>query len=131
MDGTRARIEAFLAGRTFAVAGASNDRSKFGNRVLRHLRAHGRTAYALNPRESVVEGEPAYPDLASLPGPIDGLSIVTPGPVTERLVEEAAAAGVPRVWMQPGAETAAAVRRAEELGLDPIAHGPCVLVELR
>lgn len=128
----RARIDAFLSGTRFAVVGASRDRAKFGNRVLRCYAQHGRTVYAVNPRETEpeVEGQPCVPDLGSLPGPIDGLSIVTPPAVTEQVVEEAARAGIARVWMQPGAESAAAVRRAEELGLEPIAGGPCLLVEL-
>lgn len=128
----RARIERFLSGTRFAVVGASRDRSKFGNRVLRCYAAHGFTVYAVNPRESEpeIEGVPCVPDLASLPGPIDGLSIVTPPAVTEQVVEEAARLGIPRIWMQPGAESPAALRRAEELGLDPIAGGACVLVEL-
>jgi uncharacterized protein len=130
--GERERIEAFLKGTRFAVAGASRDRAKFGNRVLRCLAASGREVWAVNPRETApeVEGRPCVADVASLPGPIDGLSIVTPPAVTEALIEEAARAGIRRVWMQPGAESAAAIRRAEELGLEPIAGGPCVLVEL-
>lgn len=128
----RARIEAFLAGTRFAVVGASRDRAKFGNRVLRCYTAHGRTVYAVNPRETEpeVEGRPCVADVASLPEPVDGLSIVTPPAVTEQVIEEAARAGIRRVWMQPGAESAAAVKRAEELGLEPIAGGPCLLVEL-
>ena len=39
-------------------------------------------------------------------------------------------AGAVFVWMQPGAESANAVARAEELGLHPIAGGPCLLVAL-
>ena len=46
----------------------------------------------------------------------------------ERIVEEAAAAGVRTVWMQPGAESAAAIEKAKALGLGVIAEGPCVLV---
>jgi predicted CoA-binding protein len=129
-DGARAAISDFLEGQVFAVAGASNDRSKFGNRVLRHYQAHGRRAHPVHPSESAVEGLPAYARLADLPEPIHGLSIVTPPQVTERLVEEAAAAGIQRLWMQPGAESARAVDRARELGLSVIAYGPCLLIEL-
>lgn len=123
-------VRDFLEGRVFAVAGASNDRSKFGNRLLRHYWAHARTAYAVHPTESTIEGQPAYARLADLPEPVHGLSIVTPPPITERLVEEAAAAGITRLWMQPGAESERAIARARELGLDVIAGGRCVLVEL-
>ena len=59
-----------------------------------------------------------------------GLSIITPPAVTEKLVEEAAAAGVKHVWMQPGAESRRAVDRARELGMNVISGGPCLLVAL-
>jgi predicted CoA-binding protein len=105
-------------------------RSKYGNKVLRCYMQHGLTAHPVNPRESEVEGLTCYPDLASLPPGVRGLSIITPPKITEGLVEDAARAGIPRVWMQPGAESALAIRRAEELGLTVIAGGPCLLVAL-
>lgn len=123
-----ARIEQFLSGRVFAVAGASTDRAKYGNKVLRCYQQAGRTVYGIHPRESSIEGAPSFAKLSDLPQKIDGLSIVTPPAVTEKLVEEAAAAGVKRVWMQPGAESPAAVQRAEALGLEVIWGGPCILV---
>jgi predicted CoA-binding protein len=126
-----ARIEQFLSGRTFAVAGASTDRSKYGNKVLRSYQQAGRKVFAIHPRETSIEGAPGFARLSELPEPIDGLSIVTPPAVTEKLVEEAAAAGVRRLWMQPGAESPAAIARARELGLEVIAGGPCVLVALQ
>jgi predicted CoA-binding protein len=126
-----AHIEQFLSGRVFAVAGASTDRSKYGNKVLRSYQQAGRKVFGIHPRETSIEGAPSFARLSELPEKIDGLSIVTPPAVTERLVEEAAAAGVKRLWMQPGAESPAAIARAAELGLDVIAGGPCVLVALR
>ena len=125
-----ARIEQFLTGKVFAVAGASNDRAKYGNKVLRCYQQAGRKVFAIHPRETSVEGAPAFASLRELPERIDGLSIVTPPAVTEKLVEEAAAAGVKRLWMQPGAESPAAIARAQQLGLDVIAGGPCLLVAL-
>ena len=126
-----ARIEQFLSGKVFAVAGASTDRSKYGNKVLRSYQQAGRKVFAVHPREKTIEGAPGFATLAELPEKIDGLSIVTPPAVTEKLVEEAAAAGVRRLWMQPGAESPAAIARAQALGLDVIAGGPCLLVALR
>jgi predicted CoA-binding protein len=121
-------IDAFLAGDSFAVVGASRNREKYGNKVLRSYLQAGRRVYAVNPKAEEVEGQPCYPDLASLPERVHGVSLVTPPAVTERVVEEAAAAGIGYVWMQPGAESAVAIRRAEELGLTLIHSGPCVLV---
>lgn len=127
---TNARIADFLTGTAFAVVGASRDRAKYGNKVLRVYLQRGLTVYPVNPREKQIEGLTVWPDLASLPGPVHGVSIVTPPEVTEGVVEEAAAAGIRRLWMQPGAESPEALRRAEELGLEAIAGGPCILVTL-
>ena len=122
------RIQDFLAGQVYAVAGASTDRAKYGNKVLRCYLQHGRRAYAVNPNETEVEGAPCVPNVASLPEPVHGLSIITPPPVTERIVEQAHAAGITRIWMQPGAESPRAIQRCKDLGLSLIANGPCVLV---
>lgn len=130
MDDARGRIEDFLAGEVYAVVGASNDRSKYGNKVLRCYLQHGRRAIPVNPTAREVEGIAAVRDLASLPEPVHGASIVTPPEITERIVEEAASAGVKCLWMQPGAESERALHRAEELGLSVIAGGPCLLVSL-
>lgn len=66
-----------------------------------------------------------------MPQPPRAVSIVTPPPVTARIVEEAGRLGIHHLWMQPGAESPEAIRRAEELGIAVIAGGPCVLVKLR
>lgn len=124
------RIDAFLAEGPWAVAGASTNRDKYGNKVLRTYLQHGMEVYAVNPRADEIEGVPCYPDLASLPDGVRGLSIITPPAITEELVEEAARVGIPHLWMQPGAESRQAVQRAEELGLSVIAGGPCLLVVL-
>jgi len=126
----RKSIDAFLAGDVFAVAGASTNREKYGNKVVRVYQQNGRRVYPLNPRAEQIEGEKAYPDLASLPEPVHGLSIVTPPAITEQIVEQAIEAGVEHLWMQPGAESSRAIKRAEEAGLNVIARGPCVLVVL-
>lgn len=128
--GTQAQIESFLSGETFAVAGASSNRDKYGNKVLRSYLQHDKTVYPVHPKEAEIEGLRTVPDLASLPVPVHGLSIITPPAITEQLIEEAHAAGIPRVWMQPGAESPRAIARARELGIDVIAGGPCVLVSL-
>jgi predicted CoA-binding protein len=127
---TQALIDDFLVGKVFAVVGASTDRAKYGNKVLRCYLQNDLVAWPVNPHAEEVEGVPCYPDLASLPEAVHGVSIITPPPVTLKVVEDAAAAGVKRLWMQPGAESAEAVARAEELGMSVISGGPCLLVAL-
>ena len=122
-------IDEFLAASSFGVAGASSNREKYGNMVLRAYLQNDRAAIPIHPTESVVEGQTAYPNLSSAP-PIESLSIITPPAVTEQIVQDAIEAGVKHLWMQPGAESQAAIDNAREAGLVVIAQGPCLLVVL-
>ena len=128
---TREIIADFLSEGPYAVVGASANRAKFGNRVLRAYARKGLEVYPINPRAEVIEGMKAYPNLKSLPRPPRGVSIITPPAITETIVAEAAEAGARFVWMQPGAESPEAVRVARERGLEVIADGSCFLVETR
>lgn len=122
------RIRDFMASGPYAVVGASTDREKYGNKVLRAYQQRGQEVYPVNPRAEEIEGLKAYPSLAAVPARLRAVSIITPPKVTEQVVKEAAAAGAKFVWMQPGAESPEAVRTAEDLGLEVIAGGPCYLV---
>ncbi len=123
-------IEEFLKASAFAVAGASRDRSKYGNRVLRALLASSRTVYPLNPTAPEVEGQTAYASLADLPVVPESLSIVTPPHITREIIQQAIAAGVKNIWMQPGEEDAEGSQAAREAELNVIDDGSCVLVLL-
>jgi predicted CoA-binding protein len=125
-----AQIDAFLDGTPHAVVGASRDRTKIGNQVLRAYLKAGRPVFPVNPAVDAVEGLKSYPDLASLPEAVHGVSVITPPHITESIVEQAAVLGIKHIWLQPGAESEQAVRRADELGMNVIAGGPCLLVVL-
>ena len=123
-------IADFLAQPGFAVAGASTNRDKYGNKVVRVYQQNDKPVYPINPRATEIEGVTAYPDVVSLPeGPI-GLSIVTPPKITLEVVRQALKRGVRHFWMQPGAENEEAVHEAQEAGASVIYGGPCVLVAL-
>ncbi len=127
----QARINAFLAGKRFAVVGASQDRTKYGNKVLRTYLQNNLTVFPVNPRADRIETLQAYPDLTSVPAAIDGISVITPPAVTEQVVEEAIGLGIRHLWIQPGAESQQAVASAESAGMAVISGGPCILVVLK
>ena len=124
------KIDLFLANKRFAVVGASQDRAKYGNKVLRLYMQNDMEAVPINPTAEEIEGLKAYPDLASAPGTIDAVSIITPPAVTERVVQDAIARGIKHIWMQPGAESQKAIKAAADAGANVIASGPCILVAL-
>ena len=121
-------IKSFMAGGPYAVVGASSDRDKYGNKVLRAYQQRGMEVYPINPRATEIEGLKAYATLSDVPVKLRAISVITPPAITEQVVEAAAAAGVRMVWMQPGAESNEAIRKAEALGIEVIAGGPCFLV---
>lgn len=121
----------FIQSSSFAVAGASKDRAKFGNRVLLALAAHGKTVTPINPTDGTIEGLTAYPSVLEMPQVPEALSIVTQPHVTALVVDQAIAAGVKRLWMQPGAQHPEASAKARRAGLEVIDDGSCILVELR
>lgn len=124
-------VTRFLSGKRFAVVGASRDREKYGNKVLRTYLQNGLEAVPINPGGGEIEGLTSYPDLAALPESVDGVSIITPPKVTEKVVEQALALGIKHIWMQPGAESPQAIDAAQKAGVNVIAGGPCLLVVLR
>ena len=127
---TEARIQEFLTAKTFAVAGSSRDRGKYGNKVLRAYQQNGRPVVPVHPRETEIEGVRCVATIQDLPPEAQSLSIITPPAVTEQIVAAAIAKGIRNVWMQPGAESPAAVDLALSHGLNVIADGTCLLVVL-
>jgi len=124
------QIKKFLSSPSFGVVGASRDRSKFGNRVLRKYLEHRLTAYPVNPKEKSIEGLPALKSVADLPAETRSISVITPPEITEQIVREAIQKGIENIWMQPGAESPASVQEARDHGINVIADGSCILVQL-
>ena len=124
------QIADFMSGESFAVAGASSNREKYGNKVLRCYLQQGHVAIPVNPAATEVEGIPAVKSLSNIDPVPHGLSIITPSPVTEKVVAEAIELGIRHIWMQPGAESESAVAACEDAGVNLISGGPCLLVVL-
>eukprot|EP00753_Platysulcus_tardus_P019438 PLAT7207.1.p2 GENE.PLAT7207.1~~PLAT7207.1.p2 ORF type:complete len:145 (-),score=48.61 PLAT7207.1:224-637(-) len=126
-----ALVEQFARYGAFAVVGASADRAKFGNKVLRMYQAAEKKVVPVHPKADSIEGIDCLRSLRELDeGAKVAVSVVTPPRVTLSVLDDAVAAGVPMLWLQPGSEDDAVLARAEELGLNLIAGGACALVSL-
>jgi predicted CoA-binding protein len=124
------QIEQFLASPVFGVVGASTNRHKYGNKVLRCYLQHGRRAIPVHPVATIIEDQTVVASVADLPDEVVSLSLITPPAVTEKIVEQAVAKGIENIWMQPGAQSPAAVEFCRRHGINLIADGHCVLVVL-
>ncbi len=124
------RIAAFLESPVFGVVGASSNRDKYGNKVLRCYQQQDRRVIPVNPRESHIEGLACVSRVSDLPAEVASISVITPPAVTEQVVQDAIAHGIRNIWMQPGAESAAAIAACQAHGVNVIADGSCLLVVL-
>jgi predicted CoA-binding protein len=99
----RATIDDFLSRRRLAVVGVSSDPKDFSRTLYRELLDRGYDLVPVNPKAAEVEGRTTVPSLRELPAPVEGALVMTPPSATAGVVRDAAAAGIPRVWLHRGA----------------------------
>jgi len=120
-------IAEFLRGKRIAVVGVSRDSRHAANAVYRKLRAAGYDVIAVNPNAAELEGAPCYPNLASLPEPVDGVVVATRPEISAAIVRQCHEQGVNRVWLHRslghGSVSQAAVREGRERGMQVIPGG--------
>ena len=114
--------------KTVAILGASTDRTKFGNKAVRAYAQSGYQVFPVNPRESSVEGLPAYASIRDVPERPDVVSVYLPPPVTLKLLPDIAQRGCGELWLNPGAESDEILATAESLGLEVVQA--CSIVSL-
>ncbi|MCW8399685.1 CoA-binding protein [Legionella sp. PATHC038] len=124
------QMDAFFKSKAFAVIGASSNRGKYGNKVLRCYLQNGKKVYPVNPQEDQIEGLSVFPSVRDLPDEVESISIITPPAVTEKVVEDAIHKGIKNIWMQPGAESNNAIQNCKQHKINIIAGGPCILIAL-
>jgi len=120
-------IQEFVSARRLAIVGVSRDDKKFGNMIYRELKQRGYQPFAVNPALQQIDGDPCFPDLASLQGKVDGVVICIPPARVEPVLREAEHIGVKNVWLQQGAESPAALQTAKDLGLKMVT-GKCIMM---
>jgi len=117
--------------RTWAVVGCSPNEWRDSHDVAAFLQRSGYRVIPVNPQCHADEilGERCYPDLASVPEPVDVVDIFRRSDKAGAHVDEAIAAGAKAVWMQLGVVDEAAAERARAAGLD-VVMDRCPKIEL-
>jgi predicted CoA-binding protein len=105
---------------TIAIIGASRDRRKFGNMAVRAYLRKGFTVYPVHPRETEIEGQPAFADLAAVPGDLDRVALYVPPAIGITLLEKIAARHPAKLYINPGTGSPELLAKARALGLDPL-----------
>lgn len=120
-------VDGFLKQKKLAVVGVSRQKTKFGSTIYHELKKKGFRVFPVNAHMETFDGERCYPDLKSLPEPVDGAVLVIPPAQTEQVVKDAAAANIPLIWMQQGSKSEAAVQFCKEHNITTVT-GECILL---
>lgn len=105
---------------TVAIIGASNNPEKYSHKSLLAHRRAGYTVYPVNPKEDQIAGLKCYRSVTDIPVTLDRVSLYLPPAVGITVLDEIARKGCGELWVNPGAESPALMKRAAELGLNTI-----------
>ena len=115
--------------KTIAVVGLSGNRTRASYGVSRFLQRQGYRVIPVNPNETEVLGERAYPSLRDVPDDIDIVNIFRRSEKVPEVVEDALQKGTRCIWMQEGIVNNGAAQKAERAGV-PVVMNRCILKEL-
>lgn len=113
--------------RTIAVVGLSSNPFKDSFEVAEYLQAKGYRIIPVNPNETEVLGEKAYPSLLDVPPEIeiDVVDVFRRAEHTPEIAEQAVRRGAKVLWLQSGIVNEEARRIAEGGGLT-VVMGVCI-----
>ncbi len=120
-------VKDFMSQKALALVGVSRNEKSFSAAAFGELKQRGYRLFPVNPGAESIGGERCYPDLQALPEKPGGVLVFTPPAATEKVVREAAAAGIRHIWIQRGAESKGALRFCAESGL-PAVSRRCILM---
>ena len=127
MSKVQKQVAEFLSKKQIAVAGVSRDAQQPANAIYRKLKGAGYKVYAINPNAAQVEGDPCYPDLHSVPEPVEAVMVVTHPDKAENLVRECADLGIRHVWLHrsfgQGSVSEAAIAECERHNINHLIGG--------
>ena len=106
--------------KTIAVVGLSGDPDRISFRVTRYMQEQGYRIIPVNPMIEEVLGEKSYPDLKSVPEPIDMVNIFRRSELVAPVVDQAIEIGVKYIWMQDGVVNPESAAKAEAAGIPVI-----------
>ena len=116
----------FLAQRRIAIAGVSRTPggAHGGNIVYKRLRERGYEVFGINPSAEEIEGDPAYENLAAIPGGIDAVVVATTPEVADQVMQDCIDENVTRVWIHRSVGSGSVSATATALGRE---HGVTVI----
>lgn len=114
--------------RTIAVVGLSADWNRPSYFAAKYMQERGYRIIPVNPKYPEILGETCYPDLKSIPEPVDIVDVFRKPEDCVPIAREAVAIGAKVLWLQLGVVNEEARQIAEAAGLTVI-EDRCVKIE--
>ena len=116
--------------RVIAIVGESNDHYYTSYQVAQYLKQMGYKVYPVNPNIKKVDGDRSYPDLESIPEPIDIVDVFRKPTHLDKIVDDSTAVGAKVLWTQLDVVSATQEpeRRAVESGMKVVSDR-CIRTE--
>ncbi len=124
---SKAAIHEFLGQKTFAFVGVSRTPRQFANSAFREMRKAGYRLLPVHAEMETFEGLPCHRRLVDIREAVDGAIVMVAPERAEAVVEEAAAAGIKRIWFQQQGANQAAIAACARLGISAV-HDQCILM---
>jgi predicted CoA-binding protein len=105
--------ELLTSSSTIAVVGASANPDRDSHGIMKQLQRAGFTVIPVNPRESEILGERAYPSLSGIPIPVDIVDVFRRPEDTPSLADEAVRIHARAFWLPEGVVSEEAMDRAK------------------
>ena len=112
--------------KTIAVVGFSPKPGRASHGVARQMQRFGYRIIPVRPGISEGLGEKAYPDLASVPDPVDIANVFRSGEYVPEILDQCLKLGIKNIWMQEGAEHEPSAERARAAGMT-VVMGRCIM----
>lgn len=112
----------------YAIIGATNNKQKYGYKVLKDLKEAGYKLIPINLKEKKILGLKTYKKISAVASKIDVAVFVVPPAVTEKILFEAEKMGIKKIWLQPGSESAKAIQFCHNKGMECI-YNACVIIK--
>lgn len=115
--------------KTWALLGATDDKSKFGYKILRRLKDKGYTVYGVNPKYDIIDEIKIYKSIDEVPEAVEGINIIVNPKIAMASLPAIKAKGIKNLWFQPGSYNDEVIAAATEMGFN-IENEKCLYVEL-
>ncbi|HXY50604.1 MAG TPA: CoA-binding protein [Terriglobales bacterium] len=126
-------VEDFLAQKRIAIIGISRNPADFSVKLFEELCRRGYDVIPVNPGVQQIGGRRCFARVQDIRPPVDAVLLMTSPNVTETIVRDCAAIGIPRVWMYRaggrGSVSQRAVAFCHEQGIR-VVPGQCPLMFL-